>query len=395
MICRLAKKIRVFFFRLLNSIIPKDGNLYLFMSLPDFSESPRTLYEYMKKSDPKSSLIWLVWDEKVAKHLKEKGVKVEVFPRVKSVVYLFRAKTIITSHNQLINYTNKKQKYIALWHGIPLKKIGFMDADENTDTLKKAYERISVMPSTSGFTKTILNACFQLDESKIVVSGLPRNDSLFNPLENADLQALLGIDASAYDKIVLFMPTFRQGYMNRTEGKPVDTTNIFRFSFFDNTRFLDFLRVNRILFLSKFHPFEQHYLEKLESPNSNNYLMIRSETLRDSYTDLYRLVGRADLLITDYSSVFFDYLLTDKPLLFVPTDLNEYTKNRGFLLEPYLFWTPGPKVQNQDELEEEILKSLNTPSYYKIKREEMKSIIHTQTDGKSSERLAAYIRSAL
>jgi len=379
---------------LLNTVIPKDENLYLFMSFPDFSESPRVLYEYMRKSDPTSTLLWLVRDGKIAECLKDKGIQVEIFPGPRSVFSLLRAKTIITSHNQLFGLTSKTQRYVSLWHGIPLKKINLMEADENPSLLRAMFKRVSIMPATSDFTKTILNACFQIEERKIVVSGLPRNDSLFNPLSNAELQRLLGIDSQTHDKIVLFMPTFRQGYMNRTEGRPADSVNIFGFPSFDNDRFFDFLKKNKILFLCKFHPFEQSFFEKQESTNSCNFMLLRGKTLQDKHIDLYRLIGRTDLLITDYSSVYFDYLLTDKPLLFVPTDLDQYRKKRGFLLEPYDFWTPGPKALNQDELESGMLKSLNDPSFFRTKREELKAVIHTHCDGNSSKRMAAHIRSA-
>jgi CDP-glycerol glycerophosphotransferase (TagB/SpsB family) len=94
-----------------------------------------------------------------------------------------------------------------------------------------------------------------------------------------------------------------------------------------------------------------------------------------------------DLLITDYSSIYFDYLLLNRPIIFTPTDLEEYRETRGFLLEPYDFWTPGPKVTSQKALQHEILKSLCDIKYFQSERETILSIIHQYRDNKSSERL--------
>jgi len=98
-------------------------------------------------------------------------------------------------------------------------------------------------------------------------------------------------------------------------------------------------------------------------------------------------LGYSDLLITDYSSVYFDYLLIDKPVIFVPTDIEEYSQKRGFLLEPYDFWTPGPKVYNQDNLLNSILANLNEPNKYKKERNLINSMINYYKDNKSSERV--------
>ena len=93
-----------------------------------------------------------------------------------------------------------------------------------------------------------------------------------------------------------------------------------------------------------------------------------------------------DLLITDYSSVYFDYLLLDRPIIFVPVDLEEYRKTRGFLLEPYDYWTPGKKALNQKDLQNMILQSFIKDDNVE-RRNELKNIVHYYQDGNSSERV--------
>jgi len=93
--------------------------------------------------------------------------------------------------------------------------------------------------------------------------------------------------------------------------------------------------------------------------------------------------------------VHFDFLLLNKPIIFIPTDIEEYRKKRGFLLEPYDMWTPGPKVYTQKELQNEILKSLNDPSYYAEERERLKNIVHYYQDANSSKRVWEFINSLI
>jgi len=109
--------------------------------------------------------------------------------------------------------------------------------------------------------------------------------------------------------------------------------------------------------------------------------------LLEEKIDLYEVINAADLLITDYSSVYFDYLLLDRPIIFTPLDLEQYKKNRGFLAEPYDFWAPGPKCINYNELKNEISKCFRNKKYYEKERKTIKKIVHHYTDGNSTQRI--------
>jgi len=111
--------------------------------------------------------------------------------------------------------------------------------------------------------------------------------------------------------------------------------------------------------------------------------------------DLYQVLPYTDVLITDYSSIYFDYLLLDKPIIFTPSDIEDYSRNRGLLLEPYDYWTPGPKCYDQDTLQYEISKSINDCEYYQRERLELKNIFHKYQDGKSTKRVTQFIERLL
>ena len=98
--------------------------------------------------------------------------------------------------------------------------------------------------------------------------------------------------------------------------------------------------------------------------NFSNISLITDELLRDKEIDFYHLLAVSDLLITDFSSIYADYLLIDKPIIFISVDLQNYEEERGLLLNPYDMWMPGPKCFSQEELQNEIKKSLQNKNYF-------------------------------
>ena len=92
-------------------------------------------------------------------------------------------------------------------------------------------------------------------------------------------------------------------------------------------------------------------------------------------------------MITDYSSVFYDYLLLDRPIIFTPVDIRDYELSTGMLYGPYDFWTPGDKVYNQQELQRKIFENLFLEDKYHEHRKTIKNIVHHFKDDKSIERV--------
>ena len=125
--------------------------------------------------------------------------------------------------------------------------------------------------------------------------------------------------------------------------------------------------------------------------NLSNILIFRNDDLLSNDLDLYELLNASDILITDYSSVFYDFLLLDKPMIFTPTDIDSYRERKGFLVESFENWVPGPKAFNQGELQLEINKCLAEKNYYAEKRNWQLRLQHRYKDGNSSERLWKFI----
>ena len=113
--------------------------------------------------------------------------------------------------------------------------------------------------------------------------------------------------------------------------------------------------------------------------------------MRRKKVPLYSLVREADALITDYSSVYFDYLLLDRPIAFVLEDLGSYRGNRGFVVERPLDYMPGEKIYQKEELFSFLLQVEEGEDGYRQARAQIRDQVNYYQDGKNCERLLQLI----
>lgn len=375
--------------RFINKLIPKNEHQIIFESVPDVADNSKAFYEYVinLNLNQEYNLIWEIYEDTLIPKLNVKGITVVKRNSLKGFFYFFRSKYVVTTHQTFIGIKDSKQLFINLWHGMPLKAMGFAEncADELYLPIRN-YDNNYILLSTSVIMKNALASCFYVDPRKIFVTGQPRNDKLFlKEKSGKNFSKLLKKETNNYNRIVLFTPTFRK-WGSRVEGERKG--NIFNFKDYNDRIFRKFLEDHNILFLIKMHPFEEeHYSKFFKKQNNENIIPITSEKLQNNFLDLYDILGALDILITDYSSVYFDFLLLDKPIIFLPTDLEEYSKSRGLLFEPYDFWAPGPKATNFKDFLEELEKCIKNPEYYGKERKLVNDIVNKYQDNKSCERV--------
>ncbi|AQQ54526.1 CDP-glycerol glycerophosphotransferase family protein [Planococcus lenghuensis] len=308
----------------------------------------------------------------------------ELLPKIRLFVYTAQFEILVSTHG--LKKIKKRQLMIELWHGIPLKAMGSMETTD-ADSVNKRFNMDFLM-TTSKLHSLQLDACLHIDFYRHRILGNPRNDLLFR--EPAGLIGQLHIRQD-FDRVLLYMPTFRQGYLDRTEGKV--GPDLFNFgSLEEEAAFLQWLEEQNMLLMVKLHPMEEEVLmEKVRRLKSDNILVLQSSLLKQHGIDLYELLPETDLLITDYSSIYFDYLLLDRPIVFTNADLDLYRAARGLLLEPYDYWTPGHKAQSYAELQTAISRSYANDSFAD-KRKEIKDLFHAHQDGQTSRRITDFIR---
>jgi CDP-glycerol glycerophosphotransferase len=378
--------------RTLNTIIPKNNSQILFASIPDYSDNAEALYEYLviNQLHQHYGIVWLVNDPEVLQILTRKGVQTYLEKSVLGLYSIFRSKYIIGTHNHYCGIKARNQYLINLWHGVPLKAMGYADSLETEaalKTFKEGGEATDMLTVTSSIMRNAMVTSFLIDPRKVVITGQPRNDYLFVNSKEQKLAKLLDRDISEYNKLLLYMPTFRLG-RGRVEG------TMEHLDFLRSELFHKFLKDNNIMFVVKLHPFEEKYWLSQDNFDqyNENIVIFKTERLTTHLISIYEVLTDFDILITDYSSIYFDFLLLNRPIIFLPLDLEEYAQTRGFLLEPYECWTPGPKVTTVEELIDEIQKCISDPAYYEQERNTVNNLINHYQDGKSCERVWAQIQ---
>ncbi|MGI6481770.1 MAG: CDP-glycerol glycerophosphotransferase family protein [Methanobacterium sp.] len=376
----------------LNKFIPKNQNQILFDSLPDFSDNAKAFYEYIQNNNPESNLnpVWVISDHQLLETLSANGIPAYDKHSFSGFYQFFRSKYIFTTNNTFLEFKSSRQVLVNLWHGMPLKTMGYAEDSKNPHIPHRSHDDNYILISTSNLMKNVLSSCFYIDARKVHVTGQPRNDRIFSKkkgIENLtrliEQENLLDKEVKDYQKIVLFTPTWRNW-----DGK-VDGTlkpDLMNLDDYHDQKFKEYTRENKILFIVKLHPFEEAHYSQIIA-DKEDMVLITSKMLQDNLMDLYDIIGGVDILVTDYSSIYFDFLLLDRPIIFIPTDLAEYEKSRGFLFDPYDFWAPGPKVLKFPEFLRELTQCLEDENYYQNERKIVNDIVNKYHDSNSSERL--------
>lgn len=373
-----------FIFKLF-STLPKKKKLVIFESFhgKQFSDSPRAIYEYMKKHNFQYELIWSV-DRRSIELFKNLNVTFVKRFTPKWFWLMPRAKYWV-NNVRLPNWLPKPKDtiYIQTWHGTPLKRLG-IDIDEvrmpGTDTEKYKKNFISeakkwdYLISPNRYSTEIFTRAFDYN-GKMLETGYPRNDFLYN-FQKEDVEKIKkGLNLPLDKKIILYAPTWRDNQYYSV-GK-------YRFDIQ-----LDLEQMRRELGQDYIILLRMHYLiaENLELSQYEGFAYDVS-----NYLDIRDLYIISDMLITDYSSVFFDYANLRRPIIFYVYDLDEYRDElRGFYfnLEDE---APGPLTKTTNEVIEQINKFMENENQFSERFDEFYNRFCHLEDGKASERVVKLI----
>lgn len=245
---------------------------------------------------------------------------------------------------------------INLWHGIPLKKIALKEQGLSAFTrlyFKYVFsDNYRYVLTTSEKMVDVMAESFGVEKEKVKVWGQPRNDVLFLNEEIARKKLMQWIPTLGRDsKLVLYAPTFRD----------YGETVLFPFPDFEFEKLHKFLVEKDMYLLIRFHQSEEGTQNKIEEGERIRFLN------EDKIEDIMEVLNGMDLLITDYSSLYIDYLLTEKPILFVPYDYAQYERERGMNFA-YDRYAPGPKIEDFKQFLEEILQLIKDSHYYQDER---------------------------
>lgn len=364
---------------------PVDDKLVLFISFlgRGFSDNPRGIYECMIK-DPRWQGYKFVWA--IRKPRKKKIVipdaEIVQYASIKYYKTLARAKFWIIN-NKMPGYVVKKpdQIYLQTWHGTPLKRLGHdiivpegttfykkgLTFEEMANTYDIDVAKYNYMISPNAFCTEVFPSAFGVPKEKLIETGYPRNDALINvtPEEVAEIKERYKIPEGK--KVLLYAPTWRDN--------DIDDTG-FHFELQ-----ADFHKWKEILGDEWVLLFKPHYLiyNKIEKDEDLKEFLYRIPASRE-ISDLYKI---ADAMVTDYSSVFFDYANMNRPMYFYMYDLETYgSELRGFYLDINKD-LPGKIYKS----EEEMLTDIRNEDYDYDKLKKFNARFNNNEDGHASQRV--------
>lgn len=225
-------------------------------------------------------------------------------------------------HYSFVRASRSGRKLINLWHGMPLKAIGLLD-DTGSDTLQAADAAIA----TSDFFQPLMASAFGLPVERVEVTGLPRCDLLFapGPAALAFRRERLGTDR----RLVFWMPTYRISAVGDVRQDCRASRKECLAQFVEDLRTLSRLAASRQLRVAvKIHPMDFINHEPLPEVEHVSVLRPGEGVLRE--LNVYELLAAADGLITDVSSVCFDFMVTRKPVLITRHLVADYTRGLVF-----------------------------------------------------------------
>ena len=397
-------------------LFPRNKNIWLFGSTfgRRFADNPRYFYLYVSQMAKKNDMqdnscmidgkmiraIWISHNKEIVEFLNEKGYEAYYYHSLKGIWYCLRGKVYCFD-----NYSKDISFWLSggavkfnMWHGVGNKCINYDNKHDKVRHPKNTWERFKYFPrrlsdekpshyilSTSPMMSEIFARAFQVPESHVIEAGYPRNDIFF---QDAGMEGSLDIKnlylpeeeklmqsieewKQCNMSILGYLPTFR-----KSESKFFDVCDLGQF----NT----FLEDRNMMLVCKLHP-KSACKEIFESVKYSNIYVVPAEV------DVNSFLGKLDLLIADYSSVYSDYMLLDRPVVAFHYDYEEYatdTRDAYFDWDEYM---PEITVESEAELKQAILdvfgQELSLQGRYEFRKK-----LFSNVDGESCERIVELLK---
>ncbi|WP_458187609.1 CDP-glycerol glycerophosphotransferase family protein [Haladaptatus sp. NG-WS-4] len=319
----------------------RDDSLWVFGARGGdaFVDNAKYLYLHVADEQPGVRSVWLSKNRRVVRELRKSGYEAHYCYSFRGLLANLRAGVVVVTqgHRDVVMPCCAGAKTVLLWHGVPLKNVSW-DAEfpDEPAPLRAVHEYMAgefdrlAVPGEN--LTDVFESGLHIDPDRMVITGYPRLDPLFGPVRGSDL----GTDETAGrrvrrlsrdSRVVFYLPTFR-------DDSAADIAAHLDFRALD-----DFLEREDAYLVVKTHARERFSFP----PNLSRIVSLPEQC------DVYPLLRFADVLVTDYSSVYFDFLYLDRPVVFYAFDRARYEETRGFYFD-YDEITAGPIASDFDDL---------------------------------------------
>jgi CDP-glycerol glycerophosphotransferase (TagB/SpsB family) len=370
----------------LSGFVRRDPALWVFGSRngQTFGDNAKWFF-FACARDRRVRPVWLTRSGALARELRARGFVAHHTASPRGIVYALRASAYVFdgSAGALNLWFSRGARLVNLWHGVPLKKI-----EADMPKTSKYYRHFTWwsprglfqwifqpykmlqhdhIVSTSNPIGRLLASAFRMPADRVLVTGYPRIDPLFDPT----LPRAFGETAPSFEgfsRVIGYFPTFREHSRADVAWAWADLNAD--------------LKARNALLVIKLHPTDSR---KIAAPGLDNIRILPAET------DAYPILPRLHALLTDYSSIFFDYLVLDRPVAFFPYDLDEYRNDDRGLYFDYDEVTPGPKATTFEAFRRVLTELVDRYDHIRTEwtpaRRKVTTMCHLHQDGGSSGRL--------
>ena len=353
----------------LSCLVPRDQALWVFIGWHRgcdgeiFADNTKYLFLDASQHSPNVRAVWLAKDERLAAKLRTHGYKSFEESSLKGIWLALRAgTTVIDAYLPRENFRwSGRTRLVQLLHGKGFKKEGYSTAQ---------FRDPNILCVPSSAVADMLPKSFK-GNALIAVTGYARTDVFAQAIKDAKIDqdektAVFIASLSSQQpkpRLLLYAPTYRRGMQT------FDLSNILP------GNMETWLEANNAYLFINLHP---KYAQQVRPSAAG-----RIRYIEDS--DLYPLLPSFDILINDYSSIFADFLLLDRPIVFYPFDRKQYEQNEGFNVD-YDASTPGAKASNKEELLQFLGKTLSDDRYA-VERARVRALYQTYPAGGSAQRV--------
>lgn len=387
-------------------LAPSHEDLFVFGSNAGefYADNSRYLYEWVLANEPDVEAVWMTKNQRVYDRLRAEGKPVEMVLSREGISTLLRADTGFFTHSTAdiapdTALVPDTLRLVNLRHGESVKNTQLCPSNPDLVSTEKVVQsrrwRASgvTVAATSPFVADVQRRCLGVSEEQPVVTGYPRHDPLWTGGDrgaSARLADHAGFDRERVDRVVLYAPTWRQ-------YDPVREEDCY-------TEFLPFegLAVDDLSSLLESHRAELLFRPHPHDLASNRVRRRLAEIERevprasvlgpDDLNDVYEVLPAVDVLVTDYSSLYHDYLALDRPIVLVPYDLETFAEEVGFVYD-YEERAPGPRATTWAEFERDLENALSGEDGYGSKRQDLRDLLYEHQDGGACRRLMDRLRS--
>lgn len=366
-------------------LVPRDDELWVFMAGDDgvrFADNAKYLFLYCARQDVRC--VWITSSVETRDTLQQRGYEAELATSSRGRRTMLRAGVFFETHGPVWPEYTGGARIVHLTHGNYLKQ---MLTDHTRDWPRPVEAVVDLLfgrrrkhaVTARGRPAENTQSMHDIPDDRLLVTGFPRNDVLVGQIRGERL----GLNESALDTVadraregpvVLYAPTWRDAY-GEQNGIPLSELDL-------GLAELDevFAEHGGHLYLSP------HPASSLDAADD-----LQNVSVLDSGGDLYPFMRHCDALITDYSGIFYDYLLLDRPVVFYAPDLAEYLADRDLYFE-YEEHVPGPIARDGTELVETISDLLDGVDSYGDERATLREEFYENPDGEAAARMYRAVR---